>query len=271
MRMRAISGLCLGLVAGLVLSACYYKGQTRRTKADPSFLSEAEAEETIQKRLAPHGIKLVSNMRLQREGVAFEADGYDRDLRVGYEYMSHEGGDFEDQDANPDGLSRDELETLQARQDTYREYFLIVPEGRREAVEQAVDDFIKRLYEHEVLKEQKKVKTGDSLFPEGQKATGEALPWESTGDLKKKREEMERREADRDKEEADDEKAWQGGGGEDDPGGKKSTADKKPAEKKSPEKKAPDKKPAEKTKEPPKPGSKPEGTQDPWSDEEEDF
>jgi hypothetical protein len=273
MRARTILGICLGAWLLASLPACYYKGQTRRAKTDPSYLSEAEAEEIIQRRLAPHGVKLVSNMKLQRDEVQFVADGYDRSLRVGYEYMSHEGMDFEDEeDGNADGLTRTELQALAERQDTFREYFLIVKEGPREAVEQAVDEFVRLLYEKEVLKLAKKTQAGDSLFPEGQKKTGEALPWESTGDLKKKREEMERREAERARQEAEeeaDDKAWKGG---DDEEGGRPTPGKKPEPKKPEPKKTEPKKTEPKKTEPKK--TEPKKTEpkaDPWADDDEDF
>ncbi len=235
------------------LAGCYYAPQHRRAKAHPSYLSEAEAEGLIQKRLARHGVKFISNMELKRDEVVFVADGYDRDLRVGFEYRSHEGRDFEDEDkGNPDGLTEAEIEALRARQDNFREYFLIVPEGDGESVEQAVRKFVKDLYACEVLKK-KKVKKADSLFPEKNKKRGDLLPWEATGDLKKKREEMERKEEQREtqrKEAGDDDEDWQGD--EDEPEEK-------------PEKK-PEKRPEK------KPGPKSPPDDDVWGDdEEEDF
>ena len=182
------------LVLGLAAS-CYYTPQKRRSKADPSYLSEADAEKLIQKKLAPYGIKFISNMKLKRGDAVFVADGYDRDLRIGYEYRSYEGRDFErDGDDNPDGLSDSEIEILEKRQAPFREYFLIVPEGPSDEVSQAVDMFVKDLYTWEVLKKAKPKSSKDSLFPEKKKGDKDLLPWESTKDLRKKRKEMEARE-----------------------------------------------------------------------------
>jgi hypothetical protein len=268
------------LVVGWIgATGCYYKPEHKRAKAHPSYLSEVQAEALISKRLADHGVKFISNMKLQREGAAFEADGYDRDLRVGYEYRSHEGRDFEgEEDGSSDGLTEAEIEALYGRQDAFREFFLIVPEGTAEQVEQVVDAFVKKLYEWEVLK-RKTVQKPDELFPEQGKKQGELLPWEATGDLKKKREEMERREADRKAGGGDrDDEVWQneegatgkqpGAAGEPWPG----TEDKADPFGGGDDK--PDKKPDKKVDKPaaPKPpaprGDKPD---DVWGDEEEDF
>ena len=252
------------LMTGLALLAgCYYKPDHKRAKAHPSFLSEAQAEGLISRRLALHGVKFITNMRLKRDGAEFVADGYDRDLRVGFEYRSHEGRDFEgEEEGLPAGLTDEEIEALRSRQDVFREYFLIIPEGTAEQVEEAVDKFAKDLYAWEVLKK-KKVQQADTLFPDQKKETkrGDLLPWEATGDLKKRREEMERREAARKaKGEVDeDEAVWQEEAGEkpaDKPAGdagKDPFAEEEPPAKK-PEPKAPDK---------PK--------DDDWGDEDEDF
>ncbi|HOX45609.1 MAG TPA: hypothetical protein PK668_18565 [Myxococcota bacterium] len=272
--MRERSLPVLVLVGAACLAGCYYSPQTRRPKANASYLGEAEAEEVIQRQLAPHGVKLVSNMKLQRDSVAFEADGYDRALRVGYEYRSHEGMDFEgEEDSTADGLSDAEIEALVARQDTFREFFLIVPEGPQEAVTQAVDAFVKELYAMEVLKQAKKETKQDNLFPDDQKKNKELLPWEATGDLKKKREEMEKQEKDRDEDAlAPDDDSWKGEEDEDsdkklDTDTKKSPAADEPrpaAKKKTAEEK---KKPEEKKKTPG--DDKPE---DVWADDgDEDF
>ncbi len=198
------------LLAGAVCcsAGCYYRAQHKQTKADSSFLSEAEAESLIEKRFEEYGIEPISNMKLKRDGVSFTADGYDRDIRVGFEYRSHEGGDFEGEPGgNPEGLTDAEIEALRKRQDAFREYFLIVPEGSRDEVEQAVKKFIKDLFSWEVLKKAK-VKKTDSLFPEKDTKHENPLPWESAGDLKKKREEMERREEEKKSEGQQDDDVW---------------------------------------------------------------
>jgi hypothetical protein len=156
-------------------------------------------------------------MKLQRDEVMFVADGYDRDIRVGYEYRSHEGLDFQGESGqSPDGLTDAEIDYLKGRQTAFREYFLIIPEGNREKVEGAVDAFVKDLYTWEVLKKAKKKKKKDTLFPEDDKKK-DMLPWEATGDLKKKRKEMEAKE-DLDKKPEDDLGGddWEPGSGDSD-------------------------------------------------------
>ena len=252
--------LCLGCswVVG-----CYYKAPTRRARYRSDYLGEAEAEGLIQKRLAVHGVKLISNMKLKREGVLFVADGYDRDMRVGYEYRSHEGSDFEDEEGQgEDGLSQAELDKLLERQPIFREFFLIVPEGTRDSVEQAIDEFIKNLYVWEVLKS-KGVEKRDKLFPEEHKKK-DLIPWESTGDLTKKREKMEEQEKLKKQlgQDEDPDEDWQDEGDEEDTKPKPDEGD----DWKEPK---PDK---------PKPSDKPDTTKpgkdpadDVWGEEDEDF
>ncbi len=200
------------LVGSLSASAgCYYSPQTKGVKANPAYLSEAEAEELIQKKLAPYGLKFVSNMKLKRDDAVFVADGYDRAMCVGFEYRSHEGFDFEPaESAEGDGLSDQEIGHLDERQLPFREFFLIVSEGPREAVEQSVDEFVKNLYTWEVLKKPRAVEKKDELFPEKNKTAEEMLPWESTKDLRQKRKEMESKEKTKEDsgENIDDEEAW---------------------------------------------------------------
>lgn len=257
------------LLTGLALVAgCYYKPEHKRAKAHPSFLSEADAEGLISRRLARYGIKFITNMKLKRDGVEFVADGYDRDLRVGFEYRSHEGRDFEGEDeGTSDGLSAAEIEALRSRQDVFREYFLIVEEGTAQQVEQAVEQFAKNLYVWEVLKK-KKVQKADALFPDQDKGKkrSDLLPWEATGDLKTKREEMERREAARKAEgEVDqDDAVWQ-----DETDG---TAEDKPKTPSGEDPFAEEDPPVEKKPKPsPKAKSPGDSGDDVWGDEDEDF
>ncbi len=191
---RALSCIGAGALLIALFAGCYYSPRTRAAKADPSFMSEAEVEVLVQKKLARYGIKFIPNMRLQRDEVVFIADGYDRDIRVGYEYRSHEGLDYEGESGqSADGLTQAEIDYLKKRQKAFREYFLIIPESDREGVESAVDAFVRDLYAWEVLKKTKKKEKKDSLFPEEDKKK-DLLPWEATGNLKKKRKEMEARE-----------------------------------------------------------------------------
>jgi hypothetical protein len=199
----------IGMLAIAVVSGCYYSPQTKRYKADESYLSEAEAEKLVNLRLEKYGIKFICNMKLKRQDVMFVADGYDRDMRIGFEYRSHEGLDFEgEEDQIAEGLSSAEIEVLKSRQDVYREYFLVIPEGDRASVEDAIDRFVRTLYHAEVLKKKKKTKGKDALFPEKDKKRKDAFPWETTGDLKKKRQQMEdnekRRERSPESEDLDD-------------------------------------------------------------------
>lgn len=201
----------VAIVVVVSLAGCYYTPQRRGEKADSSYLSEAEAEELIGKMMAPYGIKFVANMKLKREGVAFVADGYDPDIRVGFEYRSHEDGDFEadGRDQGP-GLSDAECATLKKRQEPFREYFLIVPEGTRQQVEQQTEQFIKNLYAWEVLKKAKS-NNKKELFPENTSNAKDMLPWESTKDVHKKRLDMEQHEKARQAEgyQDEDEASWQ--------------------------------------------------------------
>lgn len=253
---------CLGLVAG-----CYYKPEHKRAKAHPSYLSEADAEGLVARRLSRHGVNFITNMKLKRDGAEFVADGYDRDLRVGFEYRSHEGRDFEgDEGGTADGLTDDEIEALRSRQDVFREYFLIIEEGTAEQVEEAVEQFARNLYTWEVLKK-KKVQKADALFPDQDKGKkrSDLLPWEATGDLKKKREEMERREAAR-KAKGDvdpDDEVWQAETDEPSKDASKTPSGQDPFAGEDP--------PAEEKTTPPKAKQSEDPADDVWGDEDEDF
>ncbi len=188
--------VCVGIVgAGAGVAGCYIHSQTGSNRARPNVLSEAEAERLIATKFAPYGIKFVSNMRLQRAGIEFQVDGFDRDMQIGYIYRSHEGGDFKDEDgAREDALSDQDIETIKSNQANFREYFLIIQENSRAEVEKETDEFIRNLFALEVLKKKSPNKE-KNLFPDKAKQANESIPWESTGDLKRKRKEMEAKEA----------------------------------------------------------------------------
>jgi hypothetical protein len=265
-----IAGLA---AAALAAGACYYKPEHRQAKAHPDYMSEADAERLIAKTLDRHGVKFITNMRLKRgDEVEFVADGYDQDLRVGFEYRSHEGRDFQGEPGgSPDGLSEAEIAVLDERQEVYHEYFLIVPEGTRDEVNKAVRRFTENLYQWEVLKRAKKADKSDALFPDQKRqGGGDALPWETTGDLKQRRLEMEKREKARQAGEDLDADVWQGGEDEDQPEPESRPAadpvfapEPEPEDKSAAEPEAERKKPAE--------GEEDAWDDDIWDDEEEDF
>jgi len=182
-------------MACLSLTGCYFSSSNMGgPKADASFLSESEAEALVQSKLSPYGVRFVYNMKLKREGVAFTADGYDPNMRVGFEYRSHEGGDFKGQKGqSKQGLSRDEIEALRQRQATFREYFLIIPEGPKDRVERVVEQFVEDLYTWGVLSRGRKPADAqpEDAIGDPRQHQQELLPWESPGSLKEKRREME--------------------------------------------------------------------------------
>jgi hypothetical protein len=188
--------ICFGLIgAGGWGAGCYLRSQPSSNRVRPNVLSEAEAERLIATKFAPYGIKFISNMRLQRAGIEFLVDGFDRDMQIGYIYRSHEGGDFKGEDnQREDALSNQDIEMIKSNQANFREYFLIVQEGSRADVEQATDEFIRNLFALEVLKK-KGTDTKKDLGPTKVKQGNEAIPWDASGDLKRKRKEMEAKEA----------------------------------------------------------------------------
>jgi hypothetical protein len=188
--------LCLGMIAaGGWLAGCYVGSTTRPDQLRSDVLTEAEAEQLISSKLAPYGIKFISNMRLKRVGVDVLVDGYDRDMQIGYIYRSHEGGDFKGESGQrEDGISNSDIEAIKGIQANSREYFLIIDENSRAEVEKATDDFVHNLFAWEVLKK-KGPDNKKKLFPNKAKQGDETIPWEATGDPKRKRKEMEAKEA----------------------------------------------------------------------------
>jgi hypothetical protein len=181
--------------AGGLVAGCYLRSQTNSHRVRPNVLSEAEAERLISTKFAPYGIKFISNMRLQRAGIEFLVDGFDRDMQIGYIYRSHEGGDFKGESGQrEDALSDQEIDTIKSNQANFREYFLIIQENNRAEVEQATDEFIRNLFALEVLKKKSPDKK-KNLLPDKAKQADEAIPWDSTGDIKRKRKQMEAKEA----------------------------------------------------------------------------
>jgi hypothetical protein len=188
--------ICVGVIGvGGWVTGCYIRSQPSSNRVRPNVLSEAEAERLVAAKLAPYGIKFVSNMRLQRAGIEFQVDGFDRDMQIGYIYRSHEAGDFKGESGErEDALSDQDIDTIKSNQSNFREYFLIIPENNRAEVEKETDEFIRNLFALEVLKKKSPDKKKD-LLPGKAKQANEAIPWDSTGDIKRKRKQMEAKEA----------------------------------------------------------------------------
>jgi len=96
------------------------------------MLREAEGCEILHAVFRARGYQTRADVAFAEEGVEFDADGWDPEARVGFEYTSSESGDHDD-------LSPDQLVRLAARMDRGELFFFIideleVPDGDRLSV-----------------------------------------------------------------------------------------------------------------------------------------
>ena len=75
----------------------------------------------LAKAFSERGYAIERDVELQLPGVAFTADGWDPQARVGFEYLTHAAGDHLD-------LSMDEIEALAALMERGEVYVLLVDE-----------------------------------------------------------------------------------------------------------------------------------------------
>jgi len=85
------------------------------------MLSEAEGRSVLKRLFEARGYQIREDFPFREENVAFNADGWDPDARVGYEYMTHEERDHED-------LSPDELLRIGEWIEAGRLYLFVVDE-----------------------------------------------------------------------------------------------------------------------------------------------
>lgn len=86
------------------------------------MLGEAEGCELLHALFRARGYATRADVPFAEDGVEFDADGWDPDARVGFEYLSSEAADHDD--LNPDELAR-----LAARIDRGELYFFIIDES----------------------------------------------------------------------------------------------------------------------------------------------
>ena len=68
------------------------------------MLSESEGRSVLKRLFEASGYRITEDFPFREGDVAFNADGWDAEARVGYEYMTHESRDHED--LAPDELVR---------------------------------------------------------------------------------------------------------------------------------------------------------------------
>lgn len=114
-------------------------------------LSPKEVKEIIEFKFSKVGIKLAPNVTLNLRGIKIKTDGYDSNLNVGYVYLIEppENVKFTEDYQRP--LSKSEMEELEKLRKVEGYYILFIPEGPKEKVETAIDEFIDLLYSKNVL------------------------------------------------------------------------------------------------------------------------
>lgn len=110
----------------------------------PAMLGEAEGCEILHAVFRGRGYRTRADVEFAEDDVAFNADGWDPDARVGFEYLSSEAGDRKD-------LSPDEMARLAARMDRGELFFFIIDEAEvpdaatlRWAAERFLDEVARR-------------------------------------------------------------------------------------------------------------------------------
>ena len=85
------------------------------------MLTEQEGCDVLARVFAARGFHVERDVFFDEAGVSFTVDGWDREARVGFEYMTREAGDHED-------LTADEIGRLAARMERGELYVFLVDE-----------------------------------------------------------------------------------------------------------------------------------------------
>ncbi|MGC8927117.1 MAG: hypothetical protein ACP5QK_04255 [Myxococcota bacterium] len=114
-------------------------------------LSPKEVKEMVEFKFSKVGIKLAPNVTLNLRGMKIKTDGYDSNLNVGYVYLIRPPENIKFTEDYQRELTKSEMEELERLRKTEGYYILFIPEGPREKVEAAIDEFIELLYNKNVL------------------------------------------------------------------------------------------------------------------------
>jgi hypothetical protein len=124
-------------------------------------LNPVEARQLVTLLLARHGIKLAYNAELDLRGVKIHADGFDRNLHIGYVYLiSPPPGmklNFEIQ-SRPTPEQAKVLEKIEKTEHTYVAW---IDEGTQEAIAAQIEAFVERLYKTGALARPREPKKDD--------------------------------------------------------------------------------------------------------------
>jgi hypothetical protein len=85
-------------------------------------MTEREACALLKSRFEAAGYRIAENQAFDEQGVTFELDGFDRERRVGYEYVTEEAGDSWDVDGTV-------IAALDARRKLGELFILIIDEA----------------------------------------------------------------------------------------------------------------------------------------------
>ncbi|MBI5527766.1 MAG: hypothetical protein HY897_15655 [Deltaproteobacteria bacterium] len=109
-------------------------------------LNPVEARQLVTLLLARHGIKLAYNAELDLRGVKIHADGFDRNLHIGYVYLIAPAPgtklNFEIQ-SRPTPEQAKVLEKIEKTEHTYIAW---IDEGTQESITAQIEAFTERLY-----------------------------------------------------------------------------------------------------------------------------
>lgn len=108
------------------------------------MIGEREGCAILTKVFTKRGYAIERDVALELSGVSFNADGWDAEARVGFEYLTHEAGDYLD-------LGPDELTALSTMMERGELYILLIDEHEVDgagdlawAAERFLDEVAKR-------------------------------------------------------------------------------------------------------------------------------
>ncbi|MBI5495743.1 MAG: hypothetical protein HY904_12030 [Deltaproteobacteria bacterium] len=92
------------------------------------MLTEQQGCAVLKRVFQSRGFQVQENVPFKEDDVSFQADGWDPQSRVGYEYMTHQADDFDDLDPR-------EIGRLGEWADAGRLYFFVIDDTNIETVE----------------------------------------------------------------------------------------------------------------------------------------
>jgi hypothetical protein len=119
------------IMAGLIPLSLYACSEPLSGDVASSYISEDEARQILLEKFTQKGLNITEDFQFSLDSVTFNADGFDAQKKVGYEYLYNNDYQYENENGTnaDEALSEEELSLLENWNMNQGPYFLTLKAG----------------------------------------------------------------------------------------------------------------------------------------------